>query len=414
MSFPTFTCYLILSFSCAVLNLAPTVSHFIQGHSGPASFGIWVILLNACAFINGIVWKDDAMDRAPVFCDVTAKLNLVGPVGLLTSNWCIIQYLAKILTASKSLECRKASKQRAIRDYLMSFGIPAMIALASVIFQVARYQVDSLVGCSHVSALTWPTMFLFLIWPPIICGVSCGYSAYVLYWLIRQHTKLRALVTKSTNPLNLHRFVRMCVLAATYLCISAPVAICGTLATVWDIGPYLPWQSWYALHDTDNQLSRIRQNPLYQLQARDWVPITAGLAIFFLFAFANESLNVYQALLRRAHANFWPMNLESGSDQKAPSLKVGLPCGKPARPPTGILTYTSSEESQASHTLPADQVSVEISSSALSCNLGDGSCVVMVSEIKRTNSYRTSTITNENASFHAFDHRTGRMVDRIG
>nr|UWL63634.1 STE3.4 [Melampsora pruinosae] len=403
MSFTTFTCYLILSFSCAVLNIAPTVSHFIQGHPGPASFGVWVILLNACAFMNGMLWKDDAIDRAPVFCDLTAKLNLVGPVGLLISNWCIIQYLAKILTVSKSLECRKGSKKRVIRDYLLSFGIPAVIALASLIFQVARYQVDRLVGCSHVSALTWPTIFLFLIWPPIFCGVSCGYSAYVLYWLIRQHTNLRTLVTKSSNPLNLHRFVRMCVLAATYLCISAPITICGTLATMWDIGPYLPWQSWYALHDIDNQFSRIRQNPLYQLQARDWVPVTAGLVVLFLFAFANESLNIYQALFWRARANFWPKRLESGSDQKASNLQAGLPCGKQPRPPTAISTYTSIEECQASHILPENhQVSVKLSPSPLKCDLGDGSCVVIVSELKKTIS--SQTITSENASFHVINH----------
>lgn len=402
MSFPTFTCYLILSFLCAVVNIAPTVSHFIQGHSGPASFGIWVILLNACAFINGVLWKDDAMDRAPVFCDVAAKLNLVGPVGLLISNWCIIRYLAKILTANKSLECREASKKRVMRDYLLSFGIPAMIALASLIFQVARYQVDRLVGCSHVSALTWPTMFLFLIWPPIICGASCGYSAYVLYWLIRQHTHLRALVTTSRNPLNLHRFVRMCVLAATYLCISAPVAIFGTLATVLDIGPYLPWKSWYALHDEDNQLSRIRQNPLYQLEARDWVPITAGLVVFFLFAFANESLNVYKAFFRRFHASSCPMQLEIRSVQKAPSLKVGLTCGKPAHPPTDSFTYESSEECQATHILSANhQILVEVTSSHLTGDLEDGNCVVKVSEGNRTSSY--PTITSENVISHASD-----------
>ncbi|KAH9821184.1 mating type STE3 pheromone receptor [Melampsora americana] len=342
MSIPTFTCYLILSFLCAAVNVAPTVSHFAQGHSGPASFGIWVILLNTCAFINGVMWKEDAMNRAPVFCDVTAKLNLVGPVGLLISNWCIIQHLAKILTASKSVECRKASKKRMIRDYLLSFGLPAMIALASLIFQFARYQVNRLVGCSHVSALTWPTMFLFLIWPPIICGVSCAYSAYVLYWLIRQHTNLRALVTKSRNPLNMKRFVRMCVLAATYLCISAPVTIFGTLATVSDIGPYVPWTSWDALHDKDNQLSAIRQNPLYQLKARDWVPITAGLVVFFVFAFANESLTIYKALFRQVHANLAPLKLKSGSDRKSHDLQVGLTYGKQAKYASRRLISTSS------------------------------------------------------------------------
>lgn len=101
---------------------------------------------------------------------------MVGPLGLLISNYCIIRYLASVVTPHKPVECRESARRRVITDYLACFAVPAIIAIASVVFQVARYQVFKLVGCSSVSALTWPTFIIHLIWSPILCGISCGYS----------------------------------------------------------------------------------------------------------------------------------------------------------------------------------------------------------------------------------------------
>ncbi|KAG0139918.1 hypothetical protein CROQUDRAFT_54044 [Cronartium quercuum f. sp. fusiforme G11] len=302
---PLFICYLLLSFLCAFINIAPTISHLSQGHSGPASFGIWVVLLNAINFASGLLWPDDAMNRAPLFCDITAKLNMVGPLGLLLSNACIIRYLASIFTPNKRLDCYKTLKRRMIADYIVSFGFPVLVVLASLTFQVARYEVVKLVGCSNVSALSWPAILLSFMWSPITCGVSCGYAIYVLYHLIRQHMNIRKLVQESRTPLNISRFIRMCALATTYLCISAPYTIFGTVTALYDIGPYVPWNSWYTIHNEANELSSVRQNPLYQLHFRDWLAITAGLTVFFFFSFANESLIMYSKLYQYARLEYF-------------------------------------------------------------------------------------------------------------
>lgn len=296
-----FIAYLFLSLLCALINIAPAVSHLIQGHSGPASFGIWVVVLNLLGFINGILWIDDAQDKAPIFCDVSAKLTMVGPLGLLIANCCIIRYLARIVTPNAHVEDNSTARVRIWSDYALSFGVPALIAILSVVFQVARYEVEVLVGCSNVSVLAWPTMFIFIIWSPIMCGIACGYAIYVLYWLVRQHNELSQLIAKSRTPLNKSRFIRMCALAATYLCVSAPYTIAGTVTILNDIGPFVPWRSWGYIHDDDNKLSDVRQNASYQLNVRDWLSVTAGLTVFFFFSFANESIAVYVKLARSLH-----------------------------------------------------------------------------------------------------------------
>ncbi|KAA1069135.1 a-factor receptor, variant 2 [Puccinia graminis f. sp. tritici] len=248
--------------------------------------------------VNGILWMDDAQDKAPIFCDVSAKLTMVGPLGLLIANCCIIRYLARIVTPNPLVEENSTTRIRICTDYALSFGIPAFVAVLSVVFQVSRYEVEALVGCSNVSVLAWPTIFIFIIWSPIMCGIACGYSLYVLYWLIRQHRELSHLIARSRTPLNKSRFMRMCALAATYLCISAPYTIAGTVTILKDIGPFVPWKSWGYIHDVDNKFSDVRKNASYQLNIRDWLSVTAGLTVFFFFSFANESIAVYVKIAR--------------------------------------------------------------------------------------------------------------------
>lgn len=101
---------------------------------------------------------------------------MVGPLGLLVSNLCIIRYLAAIVTPNKSMESRSEGKRRIVGDYSLSFGGPFIVAASSVVYHTARYQVFNLSGCVTVSVLTWPNFILSLIWPLILCGVACGYS----------------------------------------------------------------------------------------------------------------------------------------------------------------------------------------------------------------------------------------------
>lgn len=288
--------YLCFSLLCAFLNIPPTILHVSQGHSGPASFGIWAVSLNLLAFINGAVWRNDALDRAPFFCDISSKVGVVGPLGLLISNCCIIRYLALILTPNQFMEESRQKRRRILFDYALSFGLPAVIAGASVVYQVARYQVNNLAGCSSASALVWPTFILSIVWPLIFCGVSCGYSFYVLYRLVQRHRDLSKLVNCAGTPLNLSRFARMGALSVTYFCVAAPCAIYGTLETIAATGPYVPWVSWSTVHNEDNKLTMVRQYPLYEYQLRDWLPIAAGLMMILFFSFSSESLTMYSKL----------------------------------------------------------------------------------------------------------------------
>ncbi|KAI9626820.1 hypothetical protein H4Q26_017677 [Puccinia striiformis f. sp. tritici PST-130] len=285
--------YLSLSLLCGLLNIPPTILHLSQGHSGPASFGVWAIVLNILAFINGIIWRHDALDRAPVLCDISSKISEVGPLGLLIANCCIIRYLAMILTPDRCVEEPQQKRHRIMVDYTLSLGFPGLVAAASVVYQVGRYQINNLAGCSSASALVWPTFILSIVWPLVFCGISCCYSLYVLYCLVQRHRDIKKLVNCAGTPLNVSRFARMGALSVTYFCVATPCAVYGTLETIAATGPYVPWVSWSTVHNEDNKLSTVRQYPLYQYQLRDWLPIVAGLMVICFFSCGAESVSMY-------------------------------------------------------------------------------------------------------------------------
>ncbi|EGF98614.1 uncharacterized protein MELLADRAFT_73569 [Melampsora larici-populina 98AG31] len=306
--------YLSLSLLCALINIAPTCSHLTQGHSGPGAFGIWVVLLNTFGFVNGVIWRSDAINRSPIFCDISMRIFMVGPMGLLMANLCIIRYLSSVVTPNRVVDGKSDKRKRLFLDYLLCLGFPLVLAGVAVIYQAGRFEVNRLAGCSNISALVWPTFVLSIIWPPIICGVSCGYSLYVMYWLARRHHNLKQLLGRSSSPLNMSRFTRMGAFSATYFLISAPVTAYGTHEIIVASGPYIPWESWATVHNSWNKLSDVRQNPLYQYQLRDWLSITAGLVLFVFFSFGGEAslfyLKIFHWICPGKFARIWKRKTE--------------------------------------------------------------------------------------------------------
>jgi hypothetical protein len=72
-----FTAYLVLSLLCALINIAPAVSHLIQGHSGPASFGIWVVILNMLGFVGSDLFNYQVIVIRAHIRDVTGQWSFV-------------------------------------------------------------------------------------------------------------------------------------------------------------------------------------------------------------------------------------------------------------------------------------------------------------------------------------------------
>nr|CRX79158.1 hypothetical protein [Leucosporidium scottii] len=66
---------IILNGLLVLLNAGPLYWQFLQGNSGAISMGVWVMIANVNGFVNMITWYGDALNRAPIWCDVSVKAS---------------------------------------------------------------------------------------------------------------------------------------------------------------------------------------------------------------------------------------------------------------------------------------------------------------------------------------------------
>ena len=84
-SYPLFSIFAFLSF---ILVLVPLPWHLHAWNSGTCLYMIWTALGLLNLFINSIIWRDNAIDWSPHWCDICAFYKL--PVCVDTITNCYI------------------------------------------------------------------------------------------------------------------------------------------------------------------------------------------------------------------------------------------------------------------------------------------------------------------------------------
>lgn len=112
---PTYPLFPVLSFLGFVLSIVPLSWHFQAWNSGTCAFMIWTGLVCLVTCINSIIWADNALNVAPVWCDICECLNdfpelpvidafaasqiiLGASVGIPASTLCISRRLYRIVS----------------------------------------------------------------------------------------------------------------------------------------------------------------------------------------------------------------------------------------------------------------------------------------------------------------------------
>jgi hypothetical protein len=80
------------------------------------------------------VWFNDEVNRAPIFCDISVKLQIGGEVGRIASVMCIARFLAEVVSPRATAITRQDRRRRAIFDYSMCFGAPALVMASHIVY----------------------------------------------------------------------------------------------------------------------------------------------------------------------------------------------------------------------------------------------------------------------------------------
>lgn len=68
---PTYPLFPIFAFLGFILALVPLPWHLQVWNSGTCAYMIWASTACLVEFINSIVWRDNAIVVAPVWCDIS-------------------------------------------------------------------------------------------------------------------------------------------------------------------------------------------------------------------------------------------------------------------------------------------------------------------------------------------------------
>jgi len=276
--------------------IAPLIWHGQRGNSGPFCIALWNFVMPLNSAINGIIWRNDAINRVPVWCDISGKIQLGGYIGSIVAPFCVARYLAFVLRPNATPITTHQRRNRAIFDIGLSIGGPLLAMAFHPLWQQARFGIFRTTGCGYTGTLAWPIYPLFLIWPPVFASLGTLYACYIVYRLWSFRRNFDKIVTDSRSALTVPRLLRLSILCVLYLIVELPISIVGFISTEAAFGPMQPYS-----------LKAIRSSPdlVYQYPLVDkatfpfWTPCIGALVVAVFLGLGSESGEVYSGIGRQ-------------------------------------------------------------------------------------------------------------------
>ncbi|KAJ3967512.1 pheromone receptor [Lentinula raphanica] len=310
---PTFPLFPILAFLGFILCAIPLSWHLQAWNSGTCAFMIWTGLACLITGINSIIWVDNALNVAPVWCDITSQLILGASIGIPASTLCISRRLYRI-TSTQTVSITRDDKLRAIySDISIALGIPILFLILHFVVQGHRFDILEEYGCTSVTYNTLPAYFLYYMWPIAIGLISLAYSSLILRTFYVRRIQFNHLLS-SNGMINPSRYFRLMLLALIDIMCTLPIGI-YTIYISLDGLPLAPWISW---DDTHYDFGFVQLVPAViwrsdfrtytSVQITRWLPVACAFTFFALFGFAEEAMKNYRKVFAffSARLGFYP------------------------------------------------------------------------------------------------------------
>ncbi|KAG5640715.1 hypothetical protein DXG03_007436 [Asterophora parasitica] len=289
-----------LSFIGFVMCCIPFPWHFEAWNTGTCLYMAWTGLACLTQFINSIVWNKNAINWAPVWCDITARIIIGVSVAIPAASLCINRRLYHIASV-RSVTVTKAEKRRAIMvDLAIGLGLPILTMVLQYIPQGHRFDIFEDVGCFPYTYMT-PVGIALVNMPPVLIGtVSAVYSVLSIRAFLKSHRQFQEFLSSSNN-LSKNRYIRLILMAGVETSLTVPLGV-WTIYSNAVTREIAPWKGWA---DTHLEFSRVDQIPaiLWRsdkgtergLEMTRILVIFAAFVFFGFFGFAEEARKNYRS-----------------------------------------------------------------------------------------------------------------------
>ncbi|KAF9007128.1 pheromone A receptor-domain-containing protein [Cyathus striatus] len=261
----------------------------------------WTGIGSLIFFINSIVWNGNAINVAPVWCDITAKYIVGLSWAIQSCSLCINRRLYHIASV-RSVTITRAEKRRQIMvDLAIGIGLPVLGMILHIIPQGHRFDIFGDIGCYPTVYVT-PMAYALVFGPPVVIGlVSAVYSFLTIRAFYKTHTQFQEILSRTGN-ITKSRYIRLMLLAGFDILGNVPLS-CYIIYSNARIGTN-PWLGWA---DTHEDFWRIRQYPtvvwrdggFYEsaMEAGRYLTPVCAIAFFIFFGFAEEARKNYRSAI---------------------------------------------------------------------------------------------------------------------
>ncbi|GLB44322.1 putative pheromone receptor [Lyophyllum shimeji] len=292
--------FITFSFIGFLLCCIPFPWHLEAWNTGTCLYMAWAGLGCLNVFINAVVWNGNAINWAPVWCDISARFIVGLSIGIPCASLCINRRLYHIASV-RSVTTTKAEKRRAIMvDLAIGLGIPILVMILQYIPQGHRFNIFEDLGCVPSTYVT-PVAIALVYVPPVIVGcVSAVYCVLSIRAFLKSRRQFKQLLSGSKN-LSTGRYTRLMMLAGIDTALTVPLGIFAIYENT-SVAGVSPWKGWA---DTHWGFSRVEQIPALIWRARPDLETSLELTRFFtilcafiffaFFGFADEARKNYRS-----------------------------------------------------------------------------------------------------------------------
>ncbi|KAF9040044.1 pheromone A receptor-domain-containing protein [Panaeolus papilionaceus] len=319
---PTYPAFPIFAFIAFVLVLIPLPWHLTAWNSGTCLFMIWTAISCLIQFINSIIWRDNILDRAVLWCDISTRLQVAIGVAIPAASLCINRRLYKIATC-QSVSLGHTEKRRAVViDLAIGLGIPFLQMPLQFIVQGHRYDIFEQIGCYPTTVNTPAAYPLSFLWPNIISLISAVYCILTLRAFMIRRAQFAQFLSRNAS-LTVNRYFRLMALATVEIFFAIPVSSYGLYLNI-SSKPIYPWTSWSDIHfdwyivdKFPAALWRSSSIVSTTFEFTRWSTIATALIFFAFFGFADEARKSYRAA-------FWAVAKRFGFKPTPPAKKPAM------------------------------------------------------------------------------------------
>ncbi|TFK50595.1 fungal pheromone STE3G-protein-coupled receptor [Heliocybe sulcata] len=309
--YPLYPVFALLGF---ILVLIPLPWHVRSWNSGTCWYMLWTGLGCAVHFVNSVLWHGSVSNMAPVWCDISTRIDVAASFGIPAASLCIQRRLYQIVY-TKSVSTDASMRRRSVTiDSIICLVLPMVYVGLYYVVEARRFDIFEDIGCLPVFYNSIPTIFLIYIWPLLLALISVVYCALSLKALIKRQIELGTLFSSDTI-LSRNRYYRFMALSCTELAFSSAIALYVIYVNACTVS-LEPWVSW---RDTHYNISRVEHIPsiiwrenihtVVSVEMDRWVFVGCALAFFLFFGLSEEAMLNYSKIVERVMHGLLPSML---------------------------------------------------------------------------------------------------------